>query len=254
MENQKSNQIIPLQLTKNYFRKGIKAKGVRRVFEALIDLKENYVISRFKSIQAQRKLARAKMLKKMKEKFKKNPKLKKKKMKLFSKKKKRLIFCSKGELRNKSRNISFFKKINRLVLDLNPKSKKIKINKTKKKNRILNDGGCFAAWFLKQAVSNCRWRIFLRNRWVAGKRMKVPFFTTFIRDARYACKNFTKSITDKEQTPFLPGFLKELYLSLVLRSITVKKRVLAYKTLYTTTLYTNGNVRTIRRRKRINRY
>jgi ribosomal protein S7 len=252
MEGQKSSQIIPLQLTKNYFRKGVKAKGMRRVFEALVDLKENYVISRFKSLRAREKLAKTELLKKIKKKFKRKLKLKKLKTKRF-KKKKRLIFRSKVKSRIKNKSIVSLRKVDRSVIDLNPKSKKTKINKIKKKNRILKDG-CFATWVLKQAVSNCCWRIFLRNRWVAGKRMKVPFFTTFARDVRYACKNFMKSITDKEQTPFLPGFLKELYLSLVLRSITVKKRVLAYKTLYATTLYTSGNFKTIRRRKRINRY
>jgi len=84
--------------------------------------------------------------------------------------------------------------------------------------------------------------------------MKVPFFTSLLRDTRYACKNLVKSVTDKAEKPFLPGLIKELHLSLIFKSTTVKKRVIAYRTLYNTSLYTGSGYKTVKKRKRINRY
>jgi len=64
MKDQKDEKIIPIQITKNYFRKGVKAKGVRRVFEALVNLKENYVSSQVKKILAEKKINRELLRKK----------------------------------------------------------------------------------------------------------------------------------------------------------------------------------------------
>jgi ribosomal protein S7 len=137
-------------------------------------------------------------------------------------------------------------------------SSKEKIFKKKsrflKNFKLIRERACSSGMVFKQALSNCRWRVFLRSRWVAGKRMKVPFFSSLLRDTRYACKNFVKSITDTGETPFFPGLLSELYLSLNFKSNTVKKRVVAYRVLYATSLYTSGGYKTTKRRKRINRY
>jgi len=57
-----------------------------------------------------------------------------------------------------------------------------------------------------------------------------------------------------EKLLFFPGLLNELYLSLNFKSTTVKKRVAAYRVLYATSLYTSGGYKTVKRRKRINRY
>jgi ribosomal protein S7 len=366
MRNQKDERIIPVQLVKNYFRKGVKAKGVRRVFQTLINIKERYVLDQNKIFSAEKRLANQLMQKKRLENANRINKQKKSDLKVLSnvtpvveseetelreiRDYKKLIFRSslkknsnvnlqfKVKLKNKigfknkatqkfsskiktnlifkhrskhkmeifrskfkgkekgyifklfkitdNNKIRFADKIRyvkrlkynfrfnkikgdvlKVVCKFRPKIFKpylLKLNflstktrfkkKFQKKFRILKDRGLFSAWFLKQAISNCRWRVFLRSRWVAGKRMKVPFFTTLLRDTRYACKNFIKSIVDRSENPFLPGLLKELYLSLVLKSTTVKKRVLAYRTLYATSLYTGAGYKTSKRRKRINRY
>jgi len=343
MQNQKDERVIPGQIIKNYFRKGVKAKGVRRVFQTLINIKEHHVLSQNKISSAERKLANQLIQKKRMEYAKRNVQEKHTKIKVSSQVSpisdseeaeqrgvrdyRKLIFLfnlktkSQAEIKFKAKSsvkgihkdklgtseIKFNSKKNNYILKfskinnnnkIRPKTKirlfkrfKYKVrfkNKVKKVNKfrckiakpflikltvlasklklqkfrkkfqkkfkILKERGSFSTWFLKQAITNCRWRVFLRSRWVAGKRMKVPFFTTLLRDTRYACKNFIKSIIDRGQNPFLPGLLKELYFSLILKSITVKKRVLAYRTLYATSLYTGSGYKTVKRRKRINRY
>ncbi len=145
-------------------------------------------------------------------------------------------------------NRKFFSKKLQSFIAVKKKSKFLKFFK------LIRERACSSDIVFKQALSNCRWRVFLRSRWVAGKRMKVPFFSSLLRDTRYACKNFVKSITDVGETPFFPGLLRELYLSLNFKSNTVKKRVVAYRVLYATSLYTSGGYKTVKRRKKINRY
>jgi len=54
MKNQKDERIVPGQIIKNYFRKGVKAKGVRRVFTSLINLKEKQVSTEIKKSLAEK--------------------------------------------------------------------------------------------------------------------------------------------------------------------------------------------------------
>jgi ribosomal protein S7 len=276
MKNQKDERIIPNQIIKNYFRKGVKAKGVRRVFTSLVNLKEKQVSTenkRFlaekksfqklasKNLKLKKKLHPTKkeiylktkkiFLKKIRPKFKSKKKLKK----IRSVKKKRMFPRKKLTIFSKliGFNREFFsKKLQGFVVG------KKKILKKKSKFlrffKLIRERACSSGIIFKQALSNCRWRVFLRSRWVAGKRMKVPFFSSLLRDTRYACKNFVKSITDIGETPFFPGLLRELYLSLNFKSNTVKKRVVAYRVLYATSLYTSGGYKTVKRRKKINRY
>jgi ribosomal protein S7 len=268
MKNQKDERIVPGQIIKNYFRKGVKAKGVRRVFTSLINLKEKQVSTEIKKSLAEknspRKLISKKSnfkkppqskLKKISRKKKSYLKFKKKSKKIRSIKKKRTIPRKKLTVLSKLAGFNrefFTKKLRGLAIS--------KVSTFKKKSRflklfkVLRERASSSGDIFKQALSNCRWRVFLRSRWVAGKRMKVPFFSSLLRDTRYACKNFVKSITDVGETPFFPGLLRELYLSLNFKSNTVKKRVSAYKILYATSLYTSGGYKNTKRRKKINRY
>lgn len=270
MKNQKDERIVPGQIVKNYFRKGVKAKGVRRVFKSLINLKEKQISTEIKKSLLEKKSSLRLLSKKLN--FKKNPhaklkkisrkkksrlKLKKNPKKIRSIKKKRMIPRKKltalSKLVESKSNREFFtKKLSDLTIS--------RVSAFKKKSRflkffkVIRERANSSGEIFKQALSNCRWRVFLRSRWVAGKRMKVPFFSSLLRDTRYACKNFVKSITDTEETPFFPGLLRELYLSLNFKSNTVKKRVAAYKILYATSLYTSGGYKNTKRRKKINRY
>jgi ribosomal protein S7 len=268
MKNQKDEKIIPNQIAKNYFRKGVKAKGVRRVFKSLINLKEKQVLTENRRSLAEKKslqklagknirLEKKVQLKPTKTLLKKfRLKFRKKTKKIVVTKQKRMVPLKKFTISSKLAGFNrefFSKKLQELIV-FNKNFFKKK-NKFLKSFKILQERASSSGMILKQALSNCRWRVFLRSRWVAGKRMKVPFFSSLLRDTRYACKNFVKSITDTEKTPFFPGLLNELYLSLNFKSNTVKKRVIAYRVLYATSLYTfGGGYKIIKRRKRINRY
>jgi ribosomal protein S7 len=267
MKNQKDERIIPNQIVKNYFRKGVKAKGVRRVFKSLINLKEKQVFTENKKFLVEKKSSEKLIPKNLNFKKKLQPKPKKTSLKKF-----RLKFKKKTKISptNKQKRIFPLKKLttsakligfnreffSKKLQELTFAGKKIlkKENKLLKNFKVVRERACSSGMIFKQALSNCRWRVFLRSRWVAGKRMKVPFFSSLLRDTRYACKNFVKSITDTGETPFFPGLLNELYLSLNFKSNTVKKRVVAYRVLYATSLYTSGGYKTVKRRKRINRY
>jgi ribosomal protein S7 len=269
MKNQKDERIIPNQIVKNYFRKGVKAKGVRRVFKSLVNLKEKQVSTENKRFLAEKKSSQKLITKSLTLKIKKRVqpkpkkrllrkfrlKFKKKTKKVLSTKQKRMFplkkFLAPSRLLGFNREF-FTKRLQELVFD----NKKFLKKKSKffKNFKLVRERAYSSGMIFKQALSNCRWRVFLRSRWVAGKRMKVPFFSSLLRDTRYACKNFVKSITDTGETPFFPGLLSELYLSLNFKSNTVKKRVVAYRILYATSLYTSGGFKTVRRRKRINRY